>query len=97
METKIGKNAKDNDRLFDEAEDDDIWFHLNDYPSAHLWIKNQKLSKQDLYRIGLVLKKHSKYSKENGLSIMYTTKNNLRKTQKIGEIEVTGSVRYLRV
>ena len=93
----IGKNAKDNDKLFDEAEDDDIWFHLDEYPSAHLWIKNQSLSKQELYRVGLVLKQKSKYKKENNVRIVYTTKSNLRKTKKLGEVEIIGKAQYLRV
>lgn len=97
MSYKIGKNAQDNHRLFDEAEDDDIWFHLNDYSSAHMWVKNKKFSKQELYRLGLVLKTKSKYSKVNGLNIIYTTKKNLKKTEKLGELEIIGKVQYLKV
>ena len=96
-EFKIGKNAHDNDRLFDEAEDDDIWFHLSDYPSAHLWVKNHKFSKQELYKLGLVLKMKSKYRKENCISVIYTTKKNLKKTNTIGELEIIGKVQYLKV
>ena len=36
----VGKNAKDNWNLLDNSEPDDIWVHINNYPSCYVIIKN---------------------------------------------------------
>ena len=33
---KIGSNARDNSKIIEESEPDDLWFHLNNAPSAHV-------------------------------------------------------------
>ena len=35
----IGKNAVHNTQLVSEANDDDLWFHVTDKPSAHIIAK----------------------------------------------------------
>ena len=36
---QVGQNAKENWELIDEADDFDLWFHLDDKPSGHVIIK----------------------------------------------------------
>ena len=39
-----GRNAHENWELFDAAEPDDLWFHIDDLPSAHVYLE---VSKED--------------------------------------------------
>lgn len=36
----VGKNAKHNWQLLDESNDNDIWIHVNDYPSSYVIIRS---------------------------------------------------------
>ena len=36
----IGKNAKNNWEILDNADDEDIWLHLDDLPSPYVIIKH---------------------------------------------------------
>jgi len=35
---RIGQNARENDSLFYTAKAEDLWFHLNSGPSAHVYL-----------------------------------------------------------
>jgi predicted ribosome quality control (RQC) complex YloA/Tae2 family protein len=96
---KIGKNKYDNDRLFTLAENHHTWFHIANAPSAHLWFCESidNFSKQDLYKIGLELKKNSKYSKINAIEIVYAQKSQLQQTNIPGQIVISGKSKILKV
>lgn len=34
----VGRNAAENDALFSKAKQTDIWFHLHNLPSAHVYL-----------------------------------------------------------
>jgi predicted ribosome quality control (RQC) complex YloA/Tae2 family protein len=92
----IGKNDKDNFDIIDNANTDDIWFHLNDYPSCHVIASiNDVIKKKDLRYIikrgALLCKENSKYKSEKDLSIIYTTIKNVKKTEKIGSVITTNT------
>jgi len=93
----IGSNQNDNDVLFDLAEDNDLWFHVNNLPSAHLWVKFTDFDKNTLYRIALELKKNSKYKKYNNISVIYAPKSSLKKTDKLGCIQIVGKSKKIKV
>ena len=38
----LGENSKENHVIIDYADKNDIWVHLNDYPSAHCIIEQIK-------------------------------------------------------
>lgn len=97
IDIKIGSNVNENDQLFDEADDSDTWFHINGLPSAHMWIKDTITDKNILYQIALQLKKTSKYKKMNNVPIVYTTKSNLTKTDKIGTLIISGKSKIIKV
>ena len=94
---KIGSNVSDNDLLFDQAKDDDTWFHIYSFPSAHMWINTKTLDKNTLYQIALQLKKNSKYKEINSIPIIYTTKTNLTKTSKPGTLFISGKSKIITV
>ena len=95
----IGKNKHDNDRLFHLAENHHTWFHIANVSSAHLWFCESvdKISKQDLYKIALQLKKKSKYSKVSTIDIVYAQKSQLQQTSIPGQIVICGKSKLLKV
>ena len=95
----IGKHKYDNDKLFDLAEYHHTWFHIAHESSAHLWLSKsiESMSKQDIYLTALQLKKRSKYAKVNAIEIVYAQKSQLQKTNVIGQINIIGKSKIIRV
>jgi len=85
---QIGQNQYENDSLLKSAEYNHTWFHLSDYPSPHLIINADYnvLSKEQIYRIACILKKNTKYRKENYISIDYTLRSNIELTEVVGKV-----------
>ena len=95
----IGSNAQENYELLDNSKPNDLWFHLDDYPSCYVIafihdnpllrfdsILNKK-DKQKLIKFGCVLcKKYSKYASVKNIKIIYTEVKNLEKTKNIGSV-----------
>ena len=95
----IGRNKYDNDRLFDLAEDHHTWFHIAHESSAHLWLSRsiKYLSKQDLYRVALQLKKRTKFAKVNAIGVVYAQKSHIQRTNISGQISIIGKSKIIRV
>lgn len=77
----IGQNAKENDTLFQMANQNDIWFHLHNGSSAHVWlsqIKENKVNKQVLHTCAKYVIENSKCSSHN-VKICYLRKRFLKK------------------
>jgi predicted ribosome quality control (RQC) complex YloA/Tae2 family protein len=97
---QIGKNAQDNFNIIDQANENDLWFHLADYPSCHVIasIPNLNISKKELKKIikqgALLCKINSKYKKENNLEVIYTEVKNVKKTEVIGEV-ITSNIKTI--
>ena len=60
-------------------------------------IKNKLYTKQELYTIALQLKLKSKYKKQNFIEVIYTEKKNLKKTNTMGELEIIGKYKIIKV
>lgn len=96
----IGQNAKENWELLDKfykINDEYIWFHLNSFPSPYVIVnttindlsKNSNINEVLLF--GSQLCKHySKYKFLSNLKIIYTSLKKLKKTDKIGEVIISG-------
>jgi predicted ribosome quality control (RQC) complex YloA/Tae2 family protein len=86
----IGQNAKDNWAIIDDANDYDIWFHLEDYPSSHIILripdKDTIINKQTLFHCAVLCKKNSKYSDQKNISVIYTEIRNIVKGIDIGSV-----------
>ena len=52
----IGKNAHENSMILENADLNDYWFHLSDYPSCHIICKpyNNKLEKKEIKYIAIL-------------------------------------------
>ncbi len=96
---KIGNNAEENQILIQSMEPNDSWFHLDEYPSPHLIINTdyEKLSKNMIYQIALLLKQNTKYKKETELRIIYTYRKNLLTTKIPGTVTIKGKYESIKI
>ncbi len=92
----IGSNAQDNINIIKQAESTDIWFHVADYPSAHVIARISHLNKLDKKSIqsivtqGAVLcKQVSKYASEKNLGITWAYISNVKPTDILGTVSIT--------
>jgi predicted ribosome quality control (RQC) complex YloA/Tae2 family protein len=84
---RIGRNAKDNDKLIKDSEYEDMWFHLEDISGPHIVINNggKTLTKESLKYIGGLFREyktglHKKYK------VIYTEIKNITSTKTIGQV-----------
>ena len=95
-EILIGKNAYGNEEIIKMSDNDDLWFHINNLPSAHLILKcKEKISKRDLYKIGNILLDHNKKVPRNS-NIIYTKVKNIKLTNKLGSV-ITKNTELLKM
>jgi len=105
----IGQNAQENFDLLDNSKivnNDYIWFHLNSFASPYVImystieeIKNKSENNiDDFLTFGANLcKENSKYKYLKDIKIIYTTLKQLTKTDKIGEVIISGKKRYIKI
>ncbi len=86
---KLGKNAKENFELIDEAVDinpEFWWFHLEDHPSGHCLVHSEQMDKQMAQIAGSLVKSNSKLKDQKKVKIIYTQVKNIKKTKTLGEV-----------
>ena len=102
----IGQNAQENWNILDEAykiNNNYIWFHLNSFPSCFviMYLSIEELrdtSLNDYLTYGANLcKQNTKYRNLNDLKICYTSLKKLKKTNKIGEIIISGKRNIIKL
>jgi predicted ribosome quality control (RQC) complex YloA/Tae2 family protein len=82
----LGTNAKENFQLIDDANPNDWWFHLDDYPSGHCIVKHDVLDREIIEYAGRKVKENSKLKNEMKVVVIYTQIKNIRKTKTVGEV-----------
>lgn len=102
----IGQNAQENWDILDEANTinpDYIWFHLNSFPSCYVIMYSTLEDLLDnscnIYlNYGAELcKNNTKYKNMRDIKICYTSLKKLKKTQKIGEVIVSGKKNIIKL
>lgn len=93
VEFVIGKNAKENFEIIDEAEPHHIWFHIQGHSSCHVIAKlEEELDKKDLRYVikqGAVLcKQYSKQNNQKNVAIIYSYVENVSKSEPVGTVIV---------
>lgn len=96
IEYIIGQNASENFKIIDDANESDIWFHIDGYPSCHVICRiPDNLSKKDLSKVikrgALCCKEHSKYRTIKLVSVIYTYVENVKKTDVVGTVIATNT------
>ena len=85
----VGKSAKENWELFDEAEPTDIWFHLDDCSSPYIILElpeNTQLTKDTIIKCAKLCKSHSKEKNSTRSSVIYCPIKNLKKGKTMGTV-----------
>jgi predicted ribosome quality control (RQC) complex YloA/Tae2 family protein len=95
VKIKYGKNAKENWNLIDESSDDDLWFHIDDYPSTHVILEydvdaNEVGEEYIDKAIQLCVEKTPKIKsyvpKIKSVKVIYTKVENIKKGKSVGEV-----------
>ena len=88
---RLGRNARENFDLIDDADENDIWFHLDDIPSGHCIIKIPKdscLTNEIKFFAGNLIKKYSKAKNMKNVQVIFTEVKNVVKTKNLGEVKL---------
>lgn len=83
---KVGRNAKENWQLIDDASNTDWWFHLESFPSPHVILTIEDPTIIEIYEAAQYCKEYSKYKNYKDLYINYTQIKNVYKGFKTGEV-----------
>lgn len=95
----IGRNAKENWKLIDMSEQNDIWFHLDDSPSCHVVLSVGDIKKPHRKVIkycALLCKTHSKMRNIKNISIIYTKIANIKKCKIVGSV-ITKNTKIIKL
>lgn len=88
---KLGRNAKENFDLIDEAAEinpDFWWFHLDGFPSGHCLVHSTEMDKSKAIIAATLVKSYSKQKDQKKVKIIYTQVKNVKKTKTLGEVEL---------
>jgi predicted ribosome quality control (RQC) complex YloA/Tae2 family protein len=91
---KLGRNAKENFELIDEANDinDNYWwFHTYDTSSGHCIVCSENIDKQMILFAGSLVKRYSKLKDDKKVKIIYTQIKNIVKAKTIGQVIVSNN------
>ena len=102
----IGESAQENWNILDNANkinNDFIWFHLNSFPSCFVImysnienLRDNSLNEYLTYGANLC-KQNTKYRNLSDLKICYTSLKKLKKTNKIGEVIISGKKNIIKL
>ncbi len=82
----VGKNAADNWKLIENADDTDLWIHLQNTSSSHVIIENTKELTNDHIIFGCELcREHSKERNTKKLRVSVLEKKYVKKGKCVGE------------
>ncbi|EFC39849.1 predicted protein [Naegleria gruberi] len=101
----VGENAKENDKIRQEASQNDLWFHLEDVSSPHVILKPNNSSSssssfpaQAIYYAGVLCKAYSKQKATQTSSVIYAPRKSVKTVKEIdGRVEVKGHVEKMKV
>jgi predicted ribosome quality control (RQC) complex YloA/Tae2 family protein len=94
---KVGSNAKENWYLIDNSYPEDLWFHLDEYPSAHVIISQQTNNSNDIFYPNQIIgigadycKSYSKYGKNlhKAKIVLYRNKK-FKKGKEVGQVIIS--------
>ena len=86
---RIGTNASENWKLFDESKQTDIIFHLSSFPSCYVILDNKDYSFPEhdiISQAALQCKLNTKYKNLKNIKVDYTLCSNIEKGDVVGEI-----------
>lgn len=91
---KLGRNARENFELIDEAQELDPeywWFHISEHPSGHCLVHSKTMTKDMVLLAGNLVKSYSKLKDQKRVKIIYTQVKYIEKTKTMGQVLVNQS------
>ncbi|MBS1984542.1 MAG: DUF814 domain-containing protein [Bdellovibrionales bacterium] len=97
---RVGRSATENDELFRQARDRDLWFHVRGGSGSHVWIPRGQPSfgakaeaSEDMLRVGCQLALINSPAAKSGRAVVdYTERRNLRRIRSAaGKVEILRS------
>lgn len=85
---RLGKNAKENFELIDDADPNDWWFHLADEPSGHCIVDAEVIDKSMIIYAANLVKDNSKLKNNKKVKVVFTQIKNIKKTKTLGTVIV---------
>lgn len=88
----IGRSAIENDTLLDKSDPDDLWFHLQAFPSCHVILKynpDSKFTNEMIRYCCKITKDHTKYKNVPNIKVEYIELKYIRKTNILGTVILT--------
>ncbi len=94
----VGTNAKENWDLIDKSDPDDLWFHVDDLPSSHVFVREilsetsseiPDYPNQIISLAGDYCKSQSKYKNMTKLKIIYAPISKIKKGKEVGSVKVS--------
>lgn len=92
----IGKNKEDNWKIFSEASNTDMWFHLDKFPSCYVVLKGEH-SKERIQLAAELCKNNTKYRNLKNVAVIYTEISNLKKGTEIGEVIIKNNKKVKKI
>ena len=85
---KIGENSSENWKMFDEAKEEHLFFHLSSFPSCYVILETSfgHVSEDIIKSAATVCLKNTKYRNLKNIKVDYTFCGNVNKGDKVGEI-----------
>jgi predicted ribosome quality control (RQC) complex YloA/Tae2 family protein len=101
---KVGTSAKENWELIDNSYPEDLWFHLDEFSSAHVVVSQDTNSQEEIFYPNQIVLLASDYCKLNSansknlckVKIVYTEIKNLKKGKEIGSVFISKS-KYITI
>ena len=94
----VGQNAKENDFLWRNAEENDLWFHLKDTSSPHVILRTSPDHESgDIRLAAQYVKMFSKEKTKKVSAVIYCHVKNIKGTKTKGEVILIKSPYTLRV
>jgi predicted ribosome quality control (RQC) complex YloA/Tae2 family protein len=86
----LGSNSKENWRILEDAEEDDIWVHLHDHPSPYVIIKKRStyVETHELNYAGMLCKSHSKLKDVKHVKMTFLKVRYVMKGRRSGEAKL---------
>tara|TARA_X000001036_G_C20586704_1_gene769045 strand:- start:274 stop:624 length:351 start_codon:yes stop_codon:yes gene_type:complete len=85
----VGQNGQDNWDILDASKNENgyfWWFHLKSFPSSHVIVKVEKMTKELLVYAAELCKNSTKYKNLKKIYVNYTQCNNVIKDGPIGSV-----------
>lgn len=88
----VGRNQKENWDLIDVSEKQDIWFHVEDKPSCHVFIVKpsecNSIPRDVIIKAAQLCKQYSRYKNDKKVKIIYTEIHNVKKGKDCGSVSI---------